>query len=176
MICYDSDGAGRKGHARAIPMLREAGLLVRVLTVTGGKDPDQLFTITEIRPAVRRLLEASGNDVEYRLQKAANGLDLSQPDGKIAYLTACVSILATLDSKIEQEVYAGRIAAEVEIERAVMAQVEKQMRKRRRDQYVQEFREIQKATSGFGDAVNPQKSQNLRAANAGGGPDRLCDK
>ena len=82
-------------------------------------------------------------------------------------MTACVSILATLDSKIEQEVYAGRIAAEVEIEKSsVMAQVEKQMRKRRRDQSVQEFREIQKATSGFGDAVNPQKSQNLRAANA----------
>ena len=99
----------------------------------------------------KQLLEASGNDVEYRLQKAANGLDLSQPDGKIAYLTACVSILATLDSKIEQEVYAGRIAAEVEIEKSsVMAQVEKQMRKRRRDQSVQEFREIQKATSGFG--------------------------
>ena len=66
-------------------------------------------------------------------------------------MTACVSILATLDSKIEQEVYAGRIAAEVEIEKSsVMAQVEKQMRKRRRDQSVQEFREIQKATSGLG--------------------------
>ena len=45
-------------------------------------------------------------------------------------MTACVSILATLDSKIEQEVYAGRIAAEVEIEKSsVMAQVEKQMKK-----------------------------------------------
>lgn len=169
VICYDSDGAGQKATARAIPMLREAGLLVRVLTVTGGKDPDEFIrSHGDQGPArFKQLLEASGNDVEYRLQKAANGLDLSQPDGKIAYLTACVSILATLDSKIEQEVYAGRIAAEVEIEKSsVMAQVEKQMRKRRRDQSVQEFREIQKATSGFGDAVNPQKSQNLRAANA----------
>ena len=169
VICYDSDGAGQKATARAIPMLREAGLLVRVLTVTGGKDPDEFIrSHGDQGPArFKQLLEASGNDVEYRLQKAANSLDLSQPDGKIAYLTACVSILATLDSKIEQEVYAGRIAAEVEIEKSsVMAQVEKQMRKRRRDQSVQEFREIQKATSGFGDAVNPQKSQNLRAANA----------
>ena len=169
VICYDSDGAGQKATARAIPMLREAGLLVRVLTVTGGKDPDEFIrSHGDQGPArFKQLLEASGNDVEYRLQKAANGLDLSQPDGKIAYLTACVSILATLDSKIEQEVYAGRIAAEVEIEKSsVMAQVEKQMRKRRRSQSVQEFREIQKATSGFGDAVNPQKSQNLRAANA----------
>ena len=40
VICYDSDGAGQKATARAIPMLREAGLLVRVLTVTGGEDPE----------------------------------------------------------------------------------------------------------------------------------------
>ena len=43
VICYDSDGAGQKATARAIPMLREAGLLVRVLTVTGGKDPDEFI-------------------------------------------------------------------------------------------------------------------------------------
>ena len=115
--------------------------------------------------------------MEYRLQKAANSLDLSQPDGKIAYLTACVSILATLDSKIEQEVYAGRIAAEVEIEKSsVMAQVEKQMRKRRRDQSVQEFREIQKADLGLWGRGKSAEKPESAGRQRGGGPDRLCDK
>ena len=142
---------------------------MRVLTVTGGKDPDEFIrSHGEQGPArFKQLLEASGNDVEYRLEKAKNGLDLSQSDGKIAYLTACVSILATLDSKIEQEVYAGKVAGEVGVEKSsVTAQIEKQLKKRRREKSVQEFREIQKATSGAGDTVNPQKSQNLRAANA----------
>ena len=71
VICYDSDGAGQKATARAIPMLREAGLLVRVLTVTGGKDPDEFIrSHGDQGPArFKQLLEASGNDVEYRLQK-----------------------------------------------------------------------------------------------------------
>ena len=33
VICYDSDAAGQKAASRAIPMLRDAGLLVKVLTV-----------------------------------------------------------------------------------------------------------------------------------------------
>ena len=50
--------------------------------------------------------------------KKPKWLDLSQSDRKIAYLTACVSILATLDSKIEQEVYAGKVAGEVGVEKS----------------------------------------------------------
>lgn len=41
VICYDADEAGQKATARAIPMFREAGLLVKVLNIVGGKDPDE---------------------------------------------------------------------------------------------------------------------------------------
>ena len=84
-----------------MPILREAGISAKVIRMDPYKDPDEFIrSHGDQGPArFKQLLEASGNDVEYRLQKAANGLDLSQPDGKIAYLTACVSILATLDSK-----------------------------------------------------------------------------
>ncbi|WP_411655389.1 DNA primase [Anaeromassilibacillus sp. SJQ-1] len=37
VICYDADEAGQKATARAIPMLRDAGLLVKVLNIVGGK-------------------------------------------------------------------------------------------------------------------------------------------
>ena len=41
VICYDSDQAGVQAAERAIPLLEKTGLKVRVLRVTGAKDPDE---------------------------------------------------------------------------------------------------------------------------------------
>ena len=79
VICYDSDGPGQKAASRAIPMLRGAGLNVRVLAVVGGKDPDEY--IKAYGPIkFKQLLDSCGNDVEYRLQKAKQGRNLQNPE------------------------------------------------------------------------------------------------
>ena len=169
IICYDSDGAGQKAAARAIPMLREAGVQVRVLTVPGSKDPDEYIrSYGEQGPArFKQLLDSSGNDVEYRLQKVRAQCNMESPDGRVAYITGAVEVLASLESRIEQEIYAGRLSEEVGIEKAsVMMQVDKLMRKRRKEASVQQVRQVQRELSGQRDEVNPQRAQFLRAANA----------
>ncbi len=169
VISYDSDAAGQKAAARAIPILRDAGLLVKVLSIPGSKDPDEFIRFYgEQGPArFKQLLDRCGNDVEYRLQKIKSGCNLEQPDGKVAYLTGAAQVLAGLDSRIEQEVYAGRLAAEMNIDRAaILAQMEKVRRKAHNGQRRQEFRSFQQHSAGVRDAVNPEKSANLRAANA----------
>ena len=46
------------------------GLLVKVLSISGGKDPDEYIRSYGEQGPVRfkQLIEQSGNDVEYRLQ------------------------------------------------------------------------------------------------------------
>jgi DNA primase len=41
VIAYDSDPAGRAAAERGMDILRDAGCKVRVLRVTGAKDPDE---------------------------------------------------------------------------------------------------------------------------------------
>ena len=169
IVSYDSDSAGQKAADRAIPMLRDAGLTVRVLSVPGSKDPDEYIrSFGEQGPArFKQLLDATGNDVEYRLQKAKSGCDLSTAEGKISYLNGAVSVLATLDSRMEQEIYAGRLSEEVGIQKsAVMQQVDKLLRKRMRSAQTRQVREIQQSVSAQRDHVNPQRAGNLRAAHA----------
>ncbi len=169
VISYDSDGAGQKATARAIPILRDAGLLVRVLTISGGKDPDEFIrSHGEQGPArFKQLLESSGNDVEYRLQKIKSGCNMQTSDGRVSYLTQAAALLATLESKIEQEVYAGKLAEEIGVDRnAILLQINKNSKKISREQEKKEFRVFQQSSMGFRDAVNPEKSANLRAANA----------
>lgn len=168
-LCYDSDEAGQKASSRAIPLLRGAGLSVRMLSLSAGKDPDEFMrSFGEQGPArFRQLMENSGNDVEYRLQKLRAAQNLQTPEGKVAFLTHAAELLATLDSRMEQEIYAGRLAEEIGIERAsILMQVEKNAKKRRREKDRREFRAFQQQTAGVRDKVNPDKSRHLRAANA----------
>lgn len=169
VICYDSDAAGQKATARAIPMLRDAGMLVKVLTVPGNKDPDEYIRShgEEGHAYFKRLLDECGNDVEYRLAwlKASCNLDLA--DGRVAYLTGAAGILSTLENRIEQEVYAGKLAEEMNVAKnTIMLQVKKQGRQREKQRTRQQFREAQQQMSAVHDEVNPEKSRHLRSANA----------
>lgn len=169
VVCYDSDEAGQKAASRAIPILREAGLLVKVLTISGGKDPDEYIRSNgqNGRAKFKNLIDASGNDVEYRLQKIKQGCNLQNADGRVAYLTGAAGVIATLESRIEQEVYAGRLAEEIGVERsAILLQADKIRSRLRKDRQQKEFRAFQQQAAGFRDSINPEKSQHLRAASA----------
>jgi DNA primase len=166
IISYDSDGPGQKAASRAIPILRAAGLIVRVLTIEGGKDPDEYIkTYGPLR--FKQMLEACGNDVEYRLSKAREGCNLQTAEGRVAYLRGAVQVLAALDNKVEREVYTGKVAAETGIETStLLSQVEAGSKKRESSRRKLEFREIRRQSTGYRDNVNPEKAENLRAASA----------
>ena len=111
IICYDADEAGQKATARAIPILRNAGLLVRVLTIPNGKDPDEFIKSqgADGPEAFKAIIDRSGNDVDYRLQKLKADFNLDVSDGKVGYLEAASRIIASIQSPIEQDVYASKL-------------------------------------------------------------------
>lgn len=161
VICYDSDAAGQKAASRAIPMLRDAGLLVKVLTVPGNKDPDEYIRShgEEGHAYFKRLLDSCGNDVEYRLARLRDSCNMNTSEGRVAYLTGAAQLLATLDNRIEQEVYAGKLAEETGVDKsAILMQVKKQNRQRQRQQAQRQFRETQQQLSAVRDTVNPEKA------------------
>lgn len=166
IVSYDSDEPGQKAASRAIPLLRSAGLLVRVLTIAGGKDPDEY--IKAYGPVkFKQMLEACGNDVEYRLQKVKAGCNLQTAEGRVAYLRGATQVLAALENKVEREVYAGKVAGETGIETAtLLSQVESGSRKLEKNRRQKEFREIRRQAVGYKDSINPEKAEHLRAASA----------
>lgn len=109
VICYDADSAGVQAANRAIPMLEKTGLKVKVLRVTGAKDPDE-FLRSFGRDAFARLLDQSENYVEYNLRQLQSGYDLTDPLQKAEFARAGAEQLASLDSPVEREVYAGQLS------------------------------------------------------------------
>lgn len=169
VICYDADEAGQKATARAIQILRNAGLLIRVLTVPDGKDPDEFIRNKgENGPAAfGNLLEKSGNDVEYRLRKLKNQYPIHTAEGKVAYLSEAVKILAALDNPIEQDVYVAKLSKEAEVSKdAVLQQLKKVSARQYRENSRKEFRQLQNNLNGRGDTVNPERLKKPRSAAA----------
>lgn len=166
IVSYDADEAGQKAASRAIPILRNAGLIVRVLSISGGKDPDE-YIKTNGAAKFKQMLNNCGNDVEYRLQKVKQNYDIQSAEGRVGYLNAGIGILATLEDRIEREVYAGKLAAEAGIETAtVLNQVKSVAKKNGKKSLEKKFRTIQQETAGIKDSINPEKSHHLRAAGA----------
>lgn len=169
VICYDSDEAGQKATARAIPILRNAGLLVRVLTVPNGKDPDEFIRSkgADGPAAFKAAIEKSGNDVEYRLQKLKQSYNLETSDGKVGYLEAAAKIIAEISSPIERDVYTSKICSEYSMEKAAFAsQINAAARRTRREYRSKEQRKIRTELSGRADKIDTDHYKQPRSSSA----------
>lgn len=169
IICYDADGAGQKATARAIDILRNAGLPIKILTVPSGKDPDEFIRSKgENGPAAFKLLiEKCGNDIEYRLMKLKENYNLNTTDGKVAFLNEAVKIVATIESPIERDVFASKLCAELEIDKnAFLEQISKVKRRDRRSNIKKETRQIQYELNGQNDKINKEHYKKPRSSSA----------
>lgn len=166
LISYDSDEAGQKATARAINIFSSTGLEVRVLRLSGGKDPDEIIRKYGAQ-RFRDIIEGAANDTEYRILRAREGIDISSDDGKLKFLSFAADILAELSSPIEVDIYASRLARELDVDKiALTAQVKYRRENFVRRRKAEREREQQRMLMNGVSSKNPERSANLRAAKA----------
>lgn len=121
IIAYDSDGAGKKASQRAIGLLEKLDVKVKVLSMTGAKDPDEFIKLKGA-DAFRNLLEKSENHIDYRLQTVTNKYDLTVDEQKVEFLKEASELVARLSGSVERQVYAMRVASLAGVPNDVVAQ------------------------------------------------------
>ena len=148
----------------------QAGFSNAVATLgTNGKDPDEFIKSqgADGPEAFRAIIEKSGNDMDYRLQKLRGDYDLETSDGKVQYLEAASAVIATLDSAIEQDVYAAKLCREFGVDKnAFMTQLQKRSKRRSREAYRRQQQKLRKDLSGRGDRINIDKARVPRSSSA----------
>ena len=166
VIAYDMDEAGRRATQRASELLTAAGLKVRVLRLDGAKDPDE-YLRTHGPERLRAQLGHTEGYVEYQLSQAADGLDLEDAAGRVSYLKEAAAILARLDSPVERDVYAGRVAAQLGVEKDNLLTEANRLRKsdRKKAQQQDLVQQQRLLKSGVG-RVDPDRARHLRASRA----------
>lgn len=169
ILSYDSDTAGQKASERAIKLLKDNGLKVKVISIPNYKDPDEFLKSQGKDGAIKfkNLLEDSKNDIEYQLSVLKSACNLNTSDGKVKYLTESAKILATCANSIEREIYAMVISEEMGVRKSiVLIQIEKYIRENLRKYKSKEIKNIEKSISGLNDNINKEKHKNLRATYA----------
>ena len=168
-ICYDSDEAGQKATRKAINILGKTTLKVRIIHMTGGKDPDEIIQKFGAE-GFKRCLDSAANDVEFSLLSERSKYDISSPAGRSDYLKAAAAVLASLNSPVELDIYISRLSEEFSVNKdAVAAQVKIEREKRAKKQKNEFYREVRDSVINQGDKinkVNTQRTKALRAAKA----------
>lgn len=120
LIAYDNDEAGRKATERAISIFSSIGMKMRVIRLSGGKDPDEI--LKKFGPEkIRSLIDGAENNIEFALLKAREGIDLESSDGKVKYLSLAAEILSGINNSIAVDVYTSRLAQELDVEKTAIS-------------------------------------------------------
>jgi len=125
IISYDSDGAGQAATLRGLDILNSLGCNVKVLQMTGAKDPDE-YIIKFGSGRFEKLIDEAISLVEFKVKILKQQHNLSIDSDRIKFLTQIAEILSRVDNRIEQEIYIDNIAKENNISKeAIYAQINK---------------------------------------------------
>ena len=166
VISYDADEAGQNAANKAMRMLGEVGMDVRVLKLSGAKDPDEYIQKFGA-DRFRRVLEESRTGFEHKADRILSRYDLNEGSDKIRASNELCAMVAEYSSPVEREVYLAYIASKLELPVEVLRNsVEQYRRRNRKEQAERDTREAQATVKNFGDRVNPEAAQHPRAAAA----------
>ncbi len=165
ILSQDGDRAGQEAIRKSIPVLRAVINDVRVLNIPENLDPDEY--IKKYGPErMKRLIEGSRSELEYRLDQIRSNYDVLSDDGKVKYLHEVCQVLAGL-SPLERDVYAARIASDLGTDKsAIIAQIAAGSKRRRAQEQREQLRELQESISTRKEKVNPVRRDKPRGTMA----------
>ncbi len=166
VINYDSDEAGQRAAYKAMQLLDEVGIEVRVLRLSGAKDADEYIRLYGA-DAFRQLLGESRTAFDYKMENVLARYDISLAEGKIRAARELAAVIAATPSGVERELYVAAAAKRLEISSESLGNDVKRLRASR-------LREVEKKEKNdrllqarsFSDRVNPDAAKNPAVANA----------
>lgn len=118
VVVFDGDTAGERAARRALPLFLEADVDGRVARMPVGIDPDDFIRSQgkEVgAKAFARLVDNARPMVEQFIDTVALEADKSVP-GRVAALEGAAEVLAKVKNPTARELYAGRLAAALEVD------------------------------------------------------------
>ena len=111
VLTYDSDGAGTKAALRAIPILKEAGISVKVLDMKPYKDPDE-FMKNLGREEFQKRIDSAVGSFMFEISVIRSQYNMQDPESKTAFYNAAARKLLEFPEKLERDAYTEAVARE----------------------------------------------------------------
>ncbi|CDC62634.1 dNA primase [Clostridium sp. CAG:448] len=166
VMLYDSDEAGQRATAKNMKTFAAVGMEVRILKLEGAKDADEF--LRKYGPdAFRRAMGQSVTGFTYKMNTITGKYNMDLPEEKIRAAEELCGEIATVYSAVEREVYVDAAAQRLGLTAdAVRRDVDRIRKKKVREEKARESREAQMRARNFGDRVNPDAVNHVRAVAA----------
>ena len=166
VIAYDSDEAGRTASNRASAILASAGLEVRMLNMSGAKDPDEYIKkFGRIR--FEGLINNSVSEFDYKRDAILSSFDTDIPEQKIKAADKLCSVIASYHSGVARELYIADISSKLNIPiESLRSDVERKRSYNGKKQRDELKKEADRSIMMLGDNVNKEASKNPAAVRA----------
>jgi DNA primase len=115
VITYDSDSPGKNAAKRAIPILKNEGLNVRILDMTPYKDPDELI-VAKGADEYRKRIEQAVNGFDFEAKLLEESHDLEDPDSKTQFDHRIAETIARIDDPLARNNHINAAAKKYNID------------------------------------------------------------
>jgi len=115
ILTYDSDGAGINAAKRAIPLLKEENINVKVLSMAPYKDPDEFIKNLGSEEFQKRIDNAD-NAFLWEIEVLKRDYNLNEPDERTSFYKEVARMLSLFSEKLERENYTHAVAKRLMIE------------------------------------------------------------
>lgn len=113
-LTFDSDGAGIKAALRAIPILKEAGLTAKVISMKPHKDPDEFIKALGADSYQQRIDQAE-NSFLFEVRMLEQSFDLQDPESRTAFFRQVSDRILTFEDNLERDNYIRAVAQRYQI-------------------------------------------------------------
>ena len=166
IISYDSDEAGQAATRKAVRMLSEVGLDVRILRMEGAKDPDE-YIKKYGADSFRRLLDSSRTGFEFKMETTLQRYSLDIPSDKIKASGELCEYISEVWSEVERDVYISAVAKRLGLPaEGIKNDVERIRRKKIKTYNEKTVQEARLGAMGVGDKINVDGIKNVKAKSA----------
>ncbi|MBE6530655.1 MAG: DNA primase [Ruminococcaceae bacterium] len=163
VITYDSDNAGQTAADKAMRLLGEAGVDVRVLKLEGAKDPDE-FIKKYGTAAFKNVINESKSGFDFKMDKVISKYKISLAEEKIKAADEICRIIAAYYSGVEREIYILSASKQLGLSREVLLSDVERIRKKMRYEAAQkQSREAMMSAKNLDNRVNRDAAKHIRA-------------
>ena len=113
-LTYDSDGAGVKAALRAIPILKEVGIVTKVINMRPYKDPDEFIKALGAEEYQKRIDQAE-NSFLFEIRIMQENYDMNDPESKTAFYNEIAQKLLGFSEELERNNYIEAVAEKYQI-------------------------------------------------------------
>ncbi len=155
IICYDSDEAGQKAAEKALRIIKDTGLDVRIIKVPGSKDPDE-YIKTFGKEKFADVLAGAKIEFEYKMENILTKYDINFAQDKIKALSSLENEISLVYSEAERDVYMQIVAKKMDIDKkSIKSDVERIISRKNKEHKKSEGVRAKQIAAGYQDQVNP---------------------